>query len=84
MHVVIYRFFLVFVSFPFFYFRWEFKTSKYDIAFGVYKKTSAKQKLKDMQEMLPITKVNSQMVAQDGYLDCTTKGTCKECLAYMF
>ena len=55
-----------------FYCRWEFKTEGYDIGFGVSLLNSSEQK-----EIIPMERVNSHFVPEDGALVCARIGTCK-------
>lgn len=54
-------------------FRWEFRTEDFDIGFGV----SRKVKKGEEEVLLPLQRVNSQLVTEEGYLVCTEPGTCE-------
>ncbi|KAG0712931.1 SEC14-like protein 2 [Chionoecetes opilio] len=51
--------------------RWEFRTEDFDIGFGV----SRKVKKGEEEVLLPLQRVNSQLVTEEGYLVCTEPGT---------
>lgn len=51
--------------------RWEFRTEDFDIGFGV----SRKQKKGEEEVLVPVQRVNSQLVTEEGYLVCTEPGT---------
>lgn len=56
--------------------RWEFQTEGYDIGFGIYKRTmNCHQKASEMKEMLKTERANSQLVPEDGILECEETGT---------
>ncbi len=57
---------------PLLCFRWEFKTDGYDVGFGV-KLMKAQGK---PEVLLPIERVNSHMVPEDGTFTCPQVGTC--------
>ena len=60
--------------------RWEFQTEGYDIGFGIYKRTmDCHQKASEMKEILKTERANSQLVPEDGCLECEETGTCKFC-----
>lgn len=59
--------------FSFTIFRWEFRTEDFDIGFGV----SRKVKKGEEEVLLPMQRVNSQLVTEEGYLVCTEPGTCE-------
>ena len=59
-------------------FRYEFHTKSYDIGFGVLRMTdSSQKKVDDMDVLIPIEKVNSHLVPQDGLVECPNPGTCQ-------
>ncbi|XP_050715606.1 SEC14-like protein 2 [Eriocheir sinensis] len=51
--------------------RWEFRTEDFDIGFGV----SRKVKKGEEEVLVPLQRVNSQLVTEEGYLVCTEPGT---------
>ncbi|KAK8380333.1 hypothetical protein O3P69_016738 [Scylla paramamosain] len=51
--------------------RWEFRTEDFDIGFGV----SRKLKKGEEEVLVPLQRVNSQLVTEEGYLVCTEPGT---------
>ncbi len=53
--------------------RWEFKTDGYDIGFGIL----YENKMGPNEEVVPVERVNSHMVPEDGTYVCKKKGTCK-------
>lgn len=55
-----------------FNYRWEFKTKNYDVAFGVFRVCEG-QKI----PVVPIVRVHSHVIAEDGSLVCGETGTCK-------
>lgn len=66
----------------FFISRWEFTTEKYDIRFGVFLAPDSAQSpdemdLDEMKSQIPMDKVNSHLVIQDGVIQCADPGTCK-------
>ena len=52
--------------------RWEFKTEDYDIGFGVLLIVDGKS-----TPIVPVARVNSHFVAEDGSINCDKLGTCK-------
>ena len=58
-------------------FRWEFKTEDYDIGFGVNYVCDGKK-----TPVVPIKRVNSHAVAEDGSVFCEQPGTCKLLYTY--
>ncbi|KAL5016996.1 hypothetical protein ScPMuIL_006585 [Solemya velum] len=50
--------------------RWEFKTEDYDVGFGVFFKGSGGNR-----PVVPVTRVNSHAVAEDGSFTCKEVGT---------
>ncbi len=66
------RFILVICS------RWSFETKAYDLGFGIYLQTNPEAtKLCDMTPVLPVTRVNSHLVPEDGYFTCGETGICE-------
>lgn len=59
--------------------RWQFASDGSDIGFGIYMKTKAgvKQKITEMQEVLPTTRYNAHLVPEDGSYTCEEPGICK-------
>lgn len=68
--------------------RWVFETDHYDIAYGIFlkldtndtskveeKTKSSGNKNDSMEEIKPVSRVNSQMVPEDGNITCTKTGT---------
>ena len=53
---------------------WSFKTDDKDIGFGVHHKSVDGDKEK---EVLPVTRVDSHLMEQDGSLVCEQAGKCK-------
>ena len=61
-----------------FNFRWEFLSEDYDVGFGIYRRTiDSRQKASEMIEVLKTERANSQLVPEDGLLECEEVGTCK-------
>ncbi|XP_017344731.2 SEC14-like protein 2 isoform X1 [Ictalurus punctatus] len=56
--------------------RWQFASDGSDIGFGIYMKTKAgvKQKITEMQEVLPTTRYNAHLVPEDGSYTCEEPG----------
>ena len=52
--------------------RWEFKTDGYDIGFGVFRQDGGEK-----VAVLPVERVNSHMVPEDGSYSCDVSGTCR-------
>lgn len=59
--------------------RWQFASDGSDIGFGIYTKTKTgvKQKITEMQEVLPTTRYNAHLVPEDGSYMCEEPGICK-------
>jgi len=53
-------------------FRWEFLTQNYDIDFGVFFNGNDKK-----TAVVPMSKVNSHTIAEDGFITCKKTGVCK-------
>ncbi|XP_045616077.2 SEC14-like protein 2 [Procambarus clarkii] len=51
--------------------KWEFRTEDFDVGFGV----SRKVKKGEEEILVPMQRVNSQLVTEEGYLVCTEPGT---------
>lgn len=58
--------------------RWQFASDGSDIGFGIYLKPKAgvKQKIAEMQEVLPTTRYNAHLVPEDGSYTCEEPGIC--------
>jgi len=57
---------------------WNFWTADKDIGFGVYFRSGdAKQKLEDMEVLVPNSRVNCHMVPEADTLNIKKLGTCK-------
>ncbi|KAG7322485.1 hypothetical protein KOW79_013831 [Hemibagrus wyckioides] len=56
--------------------RWQFASDGSDIGFGIYMKTKTgvKQKITEMQEVLPTTRYNAHLVPEDGSYTCEEPG----------
>ncbi|KAK1800872.1 hypothetical protein P4O66_006045 [Electrophorus voltai] len=56
--------------------RWQFASDGADIGFGIYIKTKVgvKQKVGEMQEVLPTTRYNAHLVPEDGSYTCDQPG----------
>uniref|UniRef100_A0A8B9H3Y1 SEC14-like lipid binding 7 n=1 Tax=Astyanax mexicanus TaxID=7994 RepID=A0A8B9H3Y1_ASTMX len=56
--------------------RWQFASDGADIGFGIYMKTKAgaKQKIGEMQEVLPTQRYNAHLVPEDGSYTCEDPG----------
>ncbi|GAA6095417.1 SEC14-like protein 2 isoform X1 [Tachysurus ichikawai] len=56
--------------------RWQFASDGSDIGFGIYMKTKTgvKQKMTEMQEVLPTTRYNAHLVPEDGSYTCEEPG----------
>lgn len=63
-----------------FCFRWEFRSEDFDIGFGV----SRKVKKGEEEVLVPLQRVNSQLVTEEGYLLCSDPGTCKYTFFHVF
>lgn len=65
-------------SFILFNSRWQFASDGSDIGFGIYLKSKAgiKQKITEMQEVLPTTRYNAHLVPEDGSHTCEEPGIC--------
>ncbi|KAJ8312729.1 hypothetical protein KUTeg_010102 [Tegillarca granosa] len=61
------------------YLRWEFKTDDYDIGFAVLKKQS-----KGNAQVVPMSRMNSHVVTQDGSYTCQEPGTYYVCFDNSF
>ncbi|KAL5016998.1 hypothetical protein ScPMuIL_006587 [Solemya velum] len=59
--------------------RWEFQTKDYDIAFGVFRKSENKT-----IPIMPVTRVHSHLIAEDGSLVCWDTGTYLLCFDNSF
>lgn len=57
--------------------RWNFYTDNNDIGFGVYRRTSTdqKQKITDMEVIVPTERVNSHVIPEAGNILCENLGT---------
>lgn len=56
--------------------RWEFLSEDYDVGFGIYRRTiDSRQKASEMIEVLKTERANSQLVPEDGLLECEEVGT---------
>lgn len=64
---------LYILNFIYYILRWEFRTEDFDIGFGV----SRKVKKGEEEVLVPLQRVNSQLVTEEGCLVCTEPGTCK-------
>ncbi|XP_041350512.1 retinal-binding protein-like [Gigantopelta aegis] len=59
--------------------RWEFKTDEYDIGFGIFLVKDGRR-----VPVMPVERVNSHMVPQDGSLTCDDVGTYDLCFDNTF
>lgn len=68
----------LFISSFMFKSRWQFASDGSDIGFGIYLKPKAgvKQKITEMQELLPTTRYNAHLVPEDGSCTCEEPGIC--------
>ena len=54
--------------------RWEFQTDDYDIGFSIIRKGSNK---KEDEVILPMHRVRSQHITEDGSVTCDKPGACE-------